>query len=212
MDAQLQQKAVQVAGRLSGVARATSRRVLAVQMADLAERAEREAKEVRLFKNRLSRAKSGLRRILAFASSRPIQQLTKTNARLKGSLGLLFYESRWDVVGTRPVSFISFSIDVCGVRITMTNYCHVIDKVVATFPCKGSEGAVIEEFGGRKSGEWSASPEEILSQMADGTMSSFNQTSEENEAAFKLLASWARSTTFERDATHFLEELERQAV
>lgn len=88
MDAQLQKRAAQVVGRLSEIARATSKRILAAQKAVLAERAEREAREAHLFKNRLSRAKSGLRRILAFASSLPIRQLVKMNERLKGGLGL----------------------------------------------------------------------------------------------------------------------------
>ena len=74
MDTKLQQRAARVAGRLSGVARATSKRILAAQQAVLAERAEREAKEEQLFKNRLSRAKSGLRHILAFADSQPVRR------------------------------------------------------------------------------------------------------------------------------------------
>lgn len=212
MDAQLQQRAVQVVGRLSGVMRATSRRILSAQQAVLAARAEREAKEARLFKNRLSRARSGLRRMLAFAGSQPIKQLAKTNERLKGNRGLLFYEAEWNVIGTRLTSHMSFSVGTQGLRVTMANHCHVTDRVEATFPFKGLEVAVTEEFGGRREVDWAASQEEILSRMADGTMTSCYKTSEESEAAFRLLALWSRSASFEKAAIAFLERLEQQAM
>ena len=213
MDAQLQQRATKAARRLSGVMRAASKRILSAQQAVLAERAEREAKEARLFKNRLSRAKSGLRRMLAFVGSQPIRQLTKTNERLKkGNQGLLFYESGWNVIGSNVTSRIRFTIDTHGVRITMVNHCHVTDRVEATFPCKGLEVAVTEEFGGRREVDWSASREEILSRMTDGTMTSCYKTSEESEAAFRLLASWSRLAVFEKVTIAFLEKLEQQAA
>lgn len=212
MDAQLQQRATKAARRLSGVMRATSKRILSAQQAVLAARAEREAKEARLFKNRLSRAKSGLRRMLAFAGSQPIKQLAKTNERLKGNRGLLFCEAGWNVIGTRLTSYMSFSVNAQGLRITMMNHCHVTDQVEATFPCEGLEVAVTEEFGGRREVDWSASREEILSRMTDGTMTSCYKTSEESEAAFRLLASWSRSASFEKAAIAFLEKLEQQAA
>lgn len=212
MGAQLQQRATKAVRRLSGVMRATSRRILSAQQAVLAARVEREAKEARLFKNRLSRARSGLRRMLAFAGSQPIKQLAKTNERLKGNRGLLFYEAEWNVIGTRLTSHMSFSVGTQGLRVTMANHCHVTDRVEATFPFKGLEVAVTEEFGGRREVDWSASQEEILSRMADGTMTSCYKTSEESEAAFRLLALWSRSASFEKAAIAFLERLEQQAM
>lgn len=211
MGAQLQQRATKAVRRLSEVMRATSRRILSAQQAVLAARAEREAKEARLFKNRLSRARSGLRRMLAFAGSQPIKQLAKTNERLKGNRGLLFYEAGWNVIGTRLTSHMSFSVGAQGLRIMMVSHSHVTDRVEATFPFKGLEVAVTEEFGGRRRDEWAASPEEVLNRMADGMMTSLNEVSEESEAAFRILASWSRLAVFEKVAIAFLEKLEQQA-
>ncbi|MFA5996793.1 MAG: hypothetical protein WC790_03700 [Candidatus Paceibacterota bacterium] len=192
--------------------RAASKRILSAQQAVLAERAEREAKEARLFKNRLSRAKSGLRRMLAFVGSQPIRKLVKMNDFLKGNPDLLFYESGWNVIGLNVTSRIRFAVVGHGVRVTMVNSCHVTDHVDALFPCKGKEVVVTEEFGGRGIGEWMASPEEVLGRMTNGTMTSCYKTSEESEAAFRLLASWSRLAVFEKVTIAFLEKLEQQAA
>jgi hypothetical protein len=209
MNAQLQQRAVEVAGRLSGITRTTNKRVLLVQQAVLAERTEHEVKVARLFKNRLSRAKSGLRRLLAFANSRPIHGLVKTIEQM-GERGLLLDENRWNFIGTNATSRITIFIGVRGVKIVMVKHCHISYEVSAVFLYKGQKTTVCKI--GNKSGEWSAPAEEILHRMAVGTMSPFNEVSEESEAAFRLLALWSRSAPFEKAAVAFLEKLEREAI
>jgi hypothetical protein len=207
MDRQLQQRAVSVAGRLSTVARGASERIHALQQAILAEQAKRKEKEERLLKGRLSRARAGLRRLLAFANSPSIRRIMKTHERL-GENSLLFYEDRWDVIGTSPKSHLSFAIGSRGIVITMTNSCHVTDSVSAVFPYKGREVTVDSEFGGRRGNTWVSSPEEILNFMVAGTMTSLYKTSEESGTAFRVLAAWSRPAPFERVATRFLEDLE----
>ena len=213
MSNQLQQRAVQVAGRLSVVAQVASKRICVAQEAVLAERAEREAKEARLFKIRFSRAKSGLRRLLMFAGSRSIQRLVKTNERLfeKGK-NLQFHQHEWNLIGLDLQSHVSFSIGSSGVRIMMTNYCWVTCTASAVFPYKRPEVSVSAEFGGRSDGAWISPVEDVLHRMAIGLMSPLNKISEESEVAFRLLASWSRLAPFEKVAVAFLEKLEQQAA
>ena len=209
MDKQLQQRAVSVAGRLSAVARDASRRIHASQRAILAEQAARKEKEERLLNGRLSRAKAGLRRLLTFAASKPIQRIAKTGERLGGSR-TLFYEDHWNIIGTSPKSHVTFLIGPCDVTVTMASSCHTLDSVSATFPYKEHEVAVREELSSRLQNPWASSSADILHRMAIGTMSSLPFTSEESAEAFRVLASWSRPASFERVATSFLEHLERE--
>lgn len=196
---------------MAAVARDTSRRVHSAQQAILAQRMEREAKEARLLKNRLSRARSGLRRLLAFANSAPIRRIAKINECLRGKLGLLFDEDQWNFIGTRMTSRIAFFIDTQGIRITMRSLCHRSFAVDAVFPYKGSEVVMHSDFAGT-SDSWSASSEETLNHMAVGAMTPLWEINEESEAALRTLASWSRQSTFEKVAVAFLENLERQVV
>lgn len=85
------------------------------------------------------------------------------------------------------------------------------DRVEMTFPIKGAEVAITQDFAGRKFDE-SVPLEQALIQMAVGTTLSDYRVSEESKAAFWVLASWSRRATFERKATEFLKRLEQEAT
>ena len=215
MSTQLQQRAVQVTGRLSAVARSASRRIRATQQAILKEEAEREEKEKRLFNGRLSRARHGLRRFLAFASSRPIQRLVKVNERVNGKgRSLSFHELNcFGTSDSSATGYVSFSIGLQGVMVAMTNTCWRRMDVIAVFPFKKkSEVIVHTKFVGRDESAWQSSVRDVLNQMATGLMSSLNEISEESENALRVLGLWSRSAPFERTAIAFLEQLERQVA
>ncbi|MEK7515799.1 MAG: hypothetical protein AAB555_02630 [Patescibacteria group bacterium] len=189
--------------------RDTSARIHATQQAILKEEASREEQERRLLKGRLSRAKRGIRRLLTFAKSRPIQRLVKMNERLgrQGQI-LSFHELSWNVIGLHPTSYVAFSVDSRGIRITLTNTCWVTMTVSAIFPYKkGLEVAVHTKFGNRN-GTCESPMGDILERMATGHMTSLYEISEEGQAAIRVLASWSRPAPFEKIATSFLEELE----
>lgn len=209
----LQQRAVQVTGRLSAVVRSTSTRIRAAQQSILKEEERREKEEKRLISGRVSRARRGLRRFLAFASNRSIQRLVKTNERLNGKgRTLSFHGLRWKIIGTAPTSYVSFAVGLQGIIITITNTCWRRKDVSAAFPFKGSEVVVRSQFAGGDELSWKSPARDILNRMATGLMSSLNEVSEESEKALRVLGLWSRPAPFETAAAAFLEQLERQVA
>lgn len=209
MNTQLQQRAGQVARRLSAVARSASTRISAMQQAILKEKARREEKERRFISGRVSRALRGLGRLLLFAKRRSIQQLVKANEHLNGKgQHLPFHGFKWNVIGSDLTSWVSFSIGSQGITITMTNTCWRRKDVSATFPFKGSEVLVHTEFAGRDEPVWKSSIKDVLNRMATALM----EVSEESEIALRVLGSWSCPAPFEKVVITFFENLEMEVA
>jgi len=173
----------------------------------LKEKARHKEEEKRLLNGRLARAGRGLRRFLAFAGSRAIQRIAKTNERLNGKgQYLLFHALSWNVIGMGATSQISFFIGSRGVGITMTNTCWMMMIVSAVFPYRGSEVVVKTNFAGRECLEWTSSIKDVLNRMENSEMTLLNEIADESKAALQVLGLWSRPAPFEKTASAFLEK------
>lgn len=194
-------------------------RIHEAQQSLLQKDRQRKAAERQMVGRRIHKAKSGVRRLLAFGNSRSLQQIVKANDRLPGrGSGVLFSGIDWTWIGNKPMTEISFIFQHDGMKITSVNKCWVTCTKAYTLPYLGQEILFHVDYAGRTDIEKKITLANFLRGISCQEAINLAQLREsrlmdgptEEEVIFQFLVSWSRKATFEKATAHFLESLERR--
>src|SRR5665647_1255330 len=116
--------------RLAGLARdfsatvnAASARIQETQKDIIEKAATKTIANERALKQRISLARSGLQRLLAFGADPALGQIVETMSRMPNRVAVEFLALRWTWIGEKPHTFFGVSFEADGVRLETVDNC-----------------------------------------------------------------------------------------